>query len=120
MIYLFHSGIGIGNSQNISIIVMCCTPNEIQRPQLALFKSSELFTSEFFSSLNFGQVTDRHKAMYKIPLCIRTGVLKNHYTKKRKDKNPISGLSQISDVEPVESSWSFTRYKDTHFNNLDA
>ena len=32
---------------------------------------------ELTSSLNFGQVTDRQKAMHKSPPCKSTGVLKN-------------------------------------------
>ena len=40
--------------------------------------NKHFLTSDFWSSMYFGQVTYIQKVMHKSPLCIRTGGLKNH------------------------------------------
>ena len=49
--------------------------------QMVYMCKFDFWSSDFLSSLNFGQVTDRHtyiqKVTHKSPPCIRTGGLKN-------------------------------------------
>ncbi len=42
------------------------------------FPTYEFLTSDFWSNLNFCQVTHRQKVMHKSPPCIRIGGLKKH------------------------------------------
>ncbi len=66
-----------------------------------------------FSSLNFGQVTDRRKATPMSPMCISTGVLKKHFTNKwkgKRSKNIYLPYVILNDtlsvwVQPCKNGW---------------